>query len=98
MKNNDLDNTSITPVKKWQLMSPLLEDLAIIESESSEEQKGELFNELVGMSPFFNAEQHSQSLSEFFSQEECSLSECLPSEEESNSEHSYTVNEMKADL
>jgi hypothetical protein len=51
-----------TPIKKWLRMSPFQEDLAIIESESSQNNQGELFNALVGYTPSFHEEPGSSSL------------------------------------
>ncbi len=40
-----------TPIKKWQLMSAMEDELAIVESDHSEVEQSELFHSLVGQSP-----------------------------------------------
>ncbi len=40
-----------TPIKKWQQMSPMEDELAIFESDISSQEQIELFTSLVGTSP-----------------------------------------------
>lgn len=61
-----------TPVKKWQQMSPLEDPLAIVESESSDNNELELFNELVGSTPSFKEESYEESYEESQSEEQLS--------------------------
>ena len=46
-----------TPVKKWQEMSPMVDELAIYESDLSSPEQPELFHALVGNSPFLYSPQ-----------------------------------------
>lgn len=64
-----------TPVKKWQQMSPLDDPLAIVESESSDSNELELFNELVGSTPSFREESNEESYEESQSEEQLSSSQ-----------------------
>ncbi len=95
MRRNSEKQLNETPVKKWLRMSPLQEDLAIIESESSHDNQEELFNELVGRTPSFREDSHVSEMSP------CSeeYSEDDPFSVQSSSEDggvsADTVNEMK---
>lgn len=97
MKSNP-EQLHETPVKKWLRMSPFQDDLAIIESESSQNNQGELFNQLVGYTPSFHDGPDSSSLSECFESSFQSCSESSRPDLEEDCENSDTVNQMKPDL
>lgn len=61
MKQEKEQHECQTPVKKWQQMSPLEDPLAMVESESSDGNELELFNELVGSTPSFREESKEES-------------------------------------
>ena len=61
-----------TPIKKWQQMSPMEDELAIVESDLSEPEPFELFHSLVGLSPH-NYSQISQESPVVLSNEEDEL-------------------------
>ena len=95
MRRNSEKHLNETPVKKWLRMSPLQEDLAIIESESSDNHQEELFNELVGRTPSFREDSHGSEMSpcsEEYSENDPFSVESSPEEGVASAD---TVNEMK---
>jgi hypothetical protein len=83
MRRNSEKQLNETPVKKWLRMSPLQEDLAIIESESSDHNQEELFNELVGRTPSFR--------------EDSPVSEMSPCSEEYSEDDPFSVQSSSED-
>lgn len=54
MKRSRSNNLQ-TPIKKWQQMSPMEDELAIVESDLSSVEQPELFTSLVACSPFLES-------------------------------------------